>query len=161
MALCRLLLEAPDLLLLDEPTNHLDAESVLWLEQFLHRYQGAVLAVTHDRYFLDNVAEWICEVDRGSLYPTRATTPTYPETKAARLAAQGQQRRPLAKRMKKSSSNGAFVSPKARQAKNKARLATTSRWWPRLRSKKVDFTDIHISGRPAPGRRGPRRRAPA
>ena len=69
VALCRLLLEAPDLLLLDEPTNHLDAESVLWLEQFLKRYQGAVLAVTHDRYFLDNVAEWICEVDRGHLYP--------------------------------------------------------------------------------------------
>ncbi len=69
VALCRLLLEAPDLLLLDEPTNHLDAESVLWLEQFLKNYPGAVLAVTHDRYFLDNVAEWICEVDRGSLFP--------------------------------------------------------------------------------------------
>ena len=80
VALCRLLLEAPDLLLLDEPTNHPDAESVLCLEQFLHRYQGAVLAVTHDRYFLDNVAEWICEVDRGSLYPYKGNYSTYLET---------------------------------------------------------------------------------
>ena len=75
VALCKLLLEAPDLLLLDEPTNHLDAESILWLEQFLHQYKGAVIAVTHDRYFMDNVAEWICEVDRGHLYPYKATTP--------------------------------------------------------------------------------------
>ena len=81
VALCRLLLEAPDLLLLDEPTNHLDAESVLWLEQFLHTYPGAVLAVTHDRYFLDNVAEWICEVDRGSLYPYKGNYSTYLENK--------------------------------------------------------------------------------
>uniref|UniRef100_UPI00248EBF97 ATP-binding cassette domain-containing protein n=1 Tax=Senegalimassilia anaerobia TaxID=1473216 RepID=UPI00248EBF97 len=85
VALCRLLLEAPDLLLLDEPTNHLDAESVLWLEKFLHKYPGAVLAVTHDRYFLDNVAEWICEVDRGTLYPYRGNYSTYLETKAARM----------------------------------------------------------------------------
>ena len=76
VALCKLLLEAPDLLLLDEPTNHLDAESVLWLEHFLHTYEGAVLAVTHDRYFLDNVAEWICEVDRGTLYPYKGNYPT-------------------------------------------------------------------------------------
>ena len=84
VALCKLLLEAPDLLLLDEPTNHLDAESILWLEHFLHNYQGAVLAVTHDRYFLDNVAEWICEVDRGHLYPYKGNYSTYLETKAAR-----------------------------------------------------------------------------
>ena len=99
VALCRLLLEAPDLLLLDEPTNHLDAESVLWLEQFLHKYQGAVLAVTHDRYFLDNVAEWICEVDRGHLYPYKGNYTTYLETKAARLASQKQRDERLAKRL--------------------------------------------------------------
>ena len=82
VALCRLLLEAPDLLLLDEPTNHLDAESVLWLEKFLHDYPGAVMAVTHDRYFLDDVAEWICEVDRGQLYPYEGNYSTYLENKA-------------------------------------------------------------------------------
>ncbi|HJI96953.1 MAG TPA: ATP-binding cassette domain-containing protein [Collinsella intestinalis] len=90
VALCKLLLEAPDLLLLDEPTNHLDAESILWLEHFLKNYPGAVLAVTHDRYFLDHVAEWICEVDRGHLYPYKGNYSTYLETKAARAAAQGQ-----------------------------------------------------------------------
>ena len=99
VALCKLLLEAPDLLLLDEPTNHLDAESVLWLEQFLKNYQGAVLAVTHDRYFLDNVAEWICEVDRGTLYPYKGNCSTYLETKAARLESQGQQDQRRAKKM--------------------------------------------------------------
>ena len=99
VALCRLLLEAPDLLLLDEPTNHLDAESVLWLEQFLKNYPGAVLAVTHDRYFLDNVAEWICEVDRGQLFPYKGNYSTYLETKGARIAAQGQSQAKLAKRM--------------------------------------------------------------
>ena len=96
VALCRLLLEAPDLLLLDEPTNHLDAESVLWLEQFLKTYEGAVLAVTHDRYFLDNVAEWICEVDRGQLFPYKGNYSTYLETKAARIASQGQAQAKLA-----------------------------------------------------------------
>ena len=121
VALCKLLLEAPDLLLLDEPTNHLDAESVLWLEQFLHRYPGAVLAVTHDRYFLDNVAEWICEVDRGHLYPYKGNYSTYLETKAARLESQGQQQAKLAKRMK-NELEWVRSSPKARQAKNKARL---------------------------------------
>ena len=88
-----------DLLLLDEPTNHLDAESILWLEHFLHNYQGAVLAVTHDRYFLDNVAEWICEVDRGHLYPYKGNYSTYLETKAARIEAQGNRDAKLAKRM--------------------------------------------------------------
>ena len=100
VALCKLLLEAPDLLLLDEPTNHLDAESVLWLEQFLRTYPGAVLAVTHDRYFLDNVAEWICEVDRGSLFPYKGNYSTYLETKAARLEGQGQREEKLAKRLR-------------------------------------------------------------
>ena len=144
VALCRLLLEAPDLLLLDEPTNHLDAESVLWLEQFLHRYQGAVLAVTHDRYFLDNVAEWICEVDRGSLYPYKGNYSTYLETKAARMAAQGQRDVKLAKRMQ-NELEWVRSSPKARQAKNKARLENYDRMVAEAsQSKKVDFTDIHI-----------------
>ena len=100
VALCRLLLEAPELLLLDEPTNHLDAESVLWLEHFLKDYQGAVLAVTHDRYFLNNVAEWICEVDRGTLYPYRGNYSTYLETKAARLEMESKQSAKRAKRMR-------------------------------------------------------------
>ena len=144
VALCRLLLEAPDLLLLDEPTNHLDAESVLWLEQFLHRYQGAVLAVTHDRYFLDNVAEWICEVDRGSLYPYKGNYSTYLETKAARMTAQGQRDAKLAKRMQ-NELEWVRSSPKARQAKNKARLENYDRMVAEAsQSKKVDFTDIHI-----------------
>ena len=144
VALCRLLPEAPDLLLLDEPTNHLDAESVLWLEQFLHRYQGAVLAVTHDRYFLDNVAEWICEVDRGSLYPYKGNYSTYLETKAARMAAQGQRDAKLAKRMQ-NELEWVRSSPKARQAKNKARLENYDRMVAEAsQSKKVDFTDIHI-----------------
>ena len=144
VALCRLLLEAPDLLLLDEPTNHLDAESVLWLEQFLQRYQGAVLAVTHDRYFLDNVAEWICEVDRGSLYPYKGNYSTYLETKAARMAAQGQRDAKLAKRMQ-NELEWVRSSPKARQAKNKARLENYDRMVAEAsQSKKVDFTDIHI-----------------
>ena len=144
VALCKLLLEAPDLLLLDEPTNHLDAESVLWLEQFLHRYSGAVLAVTHDRYFLDNVAEWICEVDRGHLYPYKGNYSTYLETKAARLESQGQQQAKLAKRMK-NELEWVRSSPKARQAKNKARLERYEQMEAEARSaKSVDFTEITI-----------------
>lgn len=144
VALCKLLLEAPDLLLLDEPTNHLDAESVLWLEQFLHRYPGAVLAVTHDRYFLDNVAEWICEVDRGHLYPYKGNYSTYLETKAARLESHGQQQAKLAKRMK-NELEWVRSSPKARQAKNKARLERYEQMEAEARSaKSVDFTDITI-----------------
>ncbi len=144
VALCRLLLEAPDLLLLDEPTNHLDAESVLWLEQFLRTYPGAVLAVTHDRYFLDNVAEWICEVDRGHLYPYKGNYSTYLETKAARLAAQGQKDAKLAKRLE---AELAWVrsSPKARQAKSKARIERFEQMEAEARaSKKLDFADIQI-----------------
>lgn len=144
VALCKLLLEAPDLLLLDEPTNHLDAESVLWLEQFLHRYPGAVLAVTHDRYFLDNVAEWICEVDRGHLYPYKGNYSTYLETKAARLESQGQQQAKLAKRMK-NELEWVRSSPKARQAKSKARLERYEQMEAEARSaKSVDFTEITI-----------------
>lgn len=144
VALCKLLLEAPDLLLLDEPTNHLDAESVLWLERFLHTYPGAVLAVTHDRYFLDNVAEWICEVDRGHLYPYKGNYSTYLETKAARLEAQGQHDAKLAKRLKEEL-EWVRSSPKARQAKSKARLERYEQMEAEARSsKKLDFTDIQI-----------------
>ena len=151
VALCRLLLEAPDLLLLDEPTNHLDAESVLWLEQFLKNYKGAVLAVTHDRYFLDNVAEWICEVDRGQLFPYKGNYSTYLETKAARLEAQGQRDAKLAKRMK-SELEWVRSSPKARQAKNKARLERYEQMEAEARSgRKVEVSDITI---PVPPRLG-------
>ncbi len=145
VALCKLLLEAPDLLLLDEPTNHLDAESVLWLEQFLKNYPGAVLAVTHDRYFLDNVAEWICEVDRGTLYPYKGNYTTYLETKAARLAAQGQQDQKRASKMK-NELEWVRSSPKARQAKNKARLEAYERMAAEAEATKsnVDYTEINI-----------------
>ena len=144
VALCKLLLEAPDLLLLDEPTNHLDAESVLWLEHFLHTYPGAVLAVTHDRYFLDNVAEWICEVDRGHLYPYKGNYSTYLDTKAARIEAQGQRDERLAKRMR-AELDWVRSSPKARQAKNKARLARYEEMEAEARaSQKLDWTDIRI-----------------
>lgn len=144
VALCKLLLEAPDLLLLDEPTNHLDAESILWLEHFLRNYQGAVLAVTHDRYFLDNVAEWICEVDRGHLYPYKGNYSTYLETKAARIEAQGNRDAKLAKRME-AELEWVRSSPKARQAKNKARLARYEEMEAEARaSQKLDWTDIRI-----------------
>ena len=144
VALCKLLLEAPDLLLLDEPTNHLDAESVLWLEHFLKNYPGAVLAVTHDRYFLDNVAEWICEVDRGHLYPYKGNYSTYLETKAARIEAQGNRDAKLAKRME-AELEWVRSSPKARQAKNKARLARYEEMEAEARaSQKLDWTDIRI-----------------
>ena len=144
VALCRLLLEAPDLLLLDEPTNHLDAESVLWLEHFLHGYQGAVLAVTHDRYFLDNVAEWICEVDRGHLYPYKGNYSTYLETKAARMKAEGQKEAKLAKRLE-DELEWVRSGAKARQAKSRARLERYEQMEAEARTfKKVDYTDIHI-----------------
>ena len=144
VALCRLLLEAPDLLLLDEPTNHLDAESVLWLEQFLKNYPGAVLAVTHDRYFLDHVAEWICEVDRGQLFPYKGNYSTYLETKAARMAAQGQAQAKLAKRMEREL-EWVRSSPKARQAKSKARLANYDAMVAEAgKAKKLDFAEIQI-----------------
>ncbi|MCI9260942.1 energy-dependent translational throttle protein EttA [uncultured Adlercreutzia sp.] len=144
VALCRLLLEAPDLLLLDEPTNHLDAESVLWLEQFLKNYPGAVLAVTHDRYFLDHVAEWICEVDRGQLFPYKGNYSTYLETKAARIAAQGQAQAKLAKRMEREL-EWVRSSPKARQAKSKARLANYDAMVAEAgKAKKLDFAEIQI-----------------
>ena len=151
VALCRLLLEAPDLLLLDEPTNHLDAESVLWLEKFLHKYPGAVLAVTHDRYFLDNVAEWICEVDRGSLYPYKGNYSTYLETKAARMAGQKQRDEKLQKRLA-SELEWVRSSPKARQAKSRARLERYDQMAAEAaQSKKLDFTEIQIPTGPRLG----------
>ena len=151
VALCRLLLEAPDLLLLDEPTNHLDAESILWLEQFLHQYKGAVIAVTHDRYFMDNVAEWICEVDRGHLYPYKGNYSTYLETKAKRLEIQGAKDAKLAKRLK-NELDWVRSSPKARQAKNKARLERYDQMENEARNnKKLDFSEIQIPAGPRLG----------
>ena len=151
VALCKLLLEAPDLLLLDEPTNHLDAESILWLEQFLHQYKGAVIAVTHDRYFMDNVAEWICEVDRGHLYPYKGNYSTYLETKAARMAAQGQAQAKLARRMEREL-EWVRSSPKARQAKSKARLANYDAMVAEAgKAKKLDFAEIQIPAGPRLG----------
>lgn len=151
VALCRLLLEQPDLLLLDEPTNHLDAESVLWLEQHLKTYPGAVLAVTHDRYFLDHAAEWICEVDRGQLFPYKGNYSTYLETKAARMAAQGQAQAKLARRMELEL-EWVRSSPKARQAKSKARLANYDAMVAEAgKAKKLDFAEIQIPAGPRLG----------
>lgn len=151
VALCRLLLEQPDLLLLDEPTNHLDAESVLWLEQHLKTYPGAVLAVTHDRYFLDHAAEWICEVDRGQLFPYKGNYSTYLETKAARMAVQGQAQAKLAKRMEREL-EWVRSSPKARQAKSKARLANYDAMVAEAgKAKKLDFAEIQIPAGPRLG----------
>ncbi len=121
VALCKLLLQQPDLLLLDEPTNHLDAESVNWLEGHLKAYPGAVLAVTHDRYFLDNVAQWICEVDRGKLHPYEGNYSTYLDTKRQRLQIEGKKDAKRAKILEKEL-EWVRSSPKARQAKSKARL---------------------------------------
>ena len=155
VALCKLLLEAPDLLLLDEPTNHLDAESVLWLEQFLQHYPGAVLAVTHDRYFLDNVAEWICEVDRGHLYPYKGNYSTYLETKAARLAAQGQRDAKLAKRMALRTRVGAIQPQGAPGEEQGTSSSATSRWRPRrARAQKLDCDGYPAFPCAAPGREG-------
>ncbi len=151
VALCRLLLEQPDLLLLDEPTNHLDAESVLWLEQHLKTYPGAVLAVTHDRYFLDHAAEWICEVNRGQLFPYKGNYSTYLETKAARMAAQGQAQAKLARRMEREL-EWVRSSPKARQAKSKARLANYDAMVAEAgKAKKLDFAEIQIPAGPRLG----------
>src|ERR671933_2396871 len=120
VALCKLLLEAPDLLLLDEPTNHLDAESVQWLEQFLEKYEGTVLAVTHDRYFLDNVAGWILELDRGRCYPYEGNYSTYLEKKAERLAVQGRKDAKLKRRLSEEL-EWVRSNAKASQTKSKAR----------------------------------------
>lgn len=144
VALCKLLLSKPDLLLLDEPTNHLDAESVQWLEQHLASYPGAILAVTHDRYFLDNVAEWILELDRGRAYPYEGNYSTYLEKKAERLAVQGRKDAKLQKRL---TEELAWVrsGAKARQAKSKARLQRYEEMAAEAeKTRKLDFEEIQI-----------------
>ena len=151
VALCKLLIEAPDLLLLDEPTNHLDAESVLWLEKHLASYPGAVIAVTHDRYFLDHVAQWIAEVDRGHLYPYEGNYSTYLETKEKRLSVQGQKDAKLAKRLKEEL-EWVRSNAKGRQAKSKARLARYEEMAAEAeRTRKLDFEEIQIPPGPRLG----------
>jgi len=151
VALCKLLLEQPDLLLLDEPTNHLDAESVLWLEQHLSKYPGAVIAVTHDRYFLDHVAEWIAEVDRGRLYPYEGNYSTYLEKKAARLDVQGKKDAKLQKRLREEL-EWVRSSAKGRQTKSKARLARYEEMAAEAeRTRKLDFEEIQIPPGPRLG----------
>jgi ATP-binding cassette ChvD family protein len=151
VALCKLLLSKPDLLLLDEPTNHLDAESVLWLEQHLASYPGAILAVTHDRYFLDNVAGWILEVDRGHFFPYEGNYSTYLEKKAERIAVQGRKDAKLRKRLE---SELAWVrsGAKARQAKSKARLDRYEEMAAEAdKHRKLDFEEIQIPPGPRLG----------
>lgn len=151
VALCKLLLQKPDLLLLDEPTNHLDAESVLWLEQHLAAYHGAVLAVTHDRYFLDHVAEWICEVDRGRLYPYEGNYSTYLDTKAKRMEVQGKKDAKQAKRLKEEL-DWVRSNAKGRQAKSKARLARYEEMASEAeKTRKLDFEEIQIPPGPRLG----------
>lgn len=151
VALCKLLLEQPDLLLLDEPTNHLDAESVNWLEGHLKNYPGAVLCITHDRYFLDNVVGWICEVDRGRLYPYEGNYSTYLETKRQRLKIEGQKDAKRAKILEKEL-EWVRSSPKARQAKNKARLARYEELAAEAeRARKIDTSEINIPPGPRLG----------
>ncbi|MFX4271541.1 energy-dependent translational throttle protein EttA [Propionibacteriaceae bacterium Y1685] len=151
VAMCKLLLQKPDLLLLDEPTNHLDAESVHWLEGHLKSYPGAVLAVTHDRYFLDNVAEWICEIDRGRLHPYEGNYSTYLDTKRSRLQVEGQKDAKRAKILEKEL-EWVRSSPKARQAKNKARLARYEEMAAEAeRNRKIDTSEINIPPGPRLG----------
>ncbi len=151
VALAKLLLQKPDLLLLDEPTNHLDAESVLWLEQHLQKYPGAVIAITHDRYFLDNVAEWIAEVDRGRLYPYEGNYSTYLAKKAERLEVQGKKDAKLAKRLAEEL-EWVRSNAKGRQAKSKARLARYEEMAAEAeRTRKLDFEEIQIPPGPRLG----------
>ena len=151
VALCKLLLQKPDLLLLDEPTNHLDAESVQWLEQHLEKYEGTVVAVTHDRYFLDNVAEWILELDRGRAYPYEGNYSTYLEMKAARLKVEGQKD---IKRQKRLADELLWVrsNAKARQTKSKSRLARYEEMASEAeKTRKLDFEEIQIPPGPRLG----------
>ncbi|MGB8650451.1 MAG: energy-dependent translational throttle protein EttA [Mycobacteriales bacterium] len=151
VALCKLLLEAPDLLLLDEPTNHLDAESVEWLENHLSRYQGAVLAVTHDRYFLDNVAQWILELDRGRAYPYEGNYSTYLEKKRERLEVQGKKDAKLARRLK-DELDWVRQNAKGRQTKSKSRLARYEEMAAEAeKTRKLDFEEIQIPAGPRLG----------
>ncbi len=151
VALCALLLSQPDLLLLDEPTNHLDAESVQWLEQHLEKYPGTVIAITHDRYFLDNVAQWILELDRGRAYPYEGNYSTYLETKSARLKVEGQKDVKLRKRLE-DELEWVRSSPKARQAKSKSRLARYEEMAAEAdRTRKLDMDEIQIPPGPRLG----------
>ena len=151
VALCKLLLEAPDLLLLDEPTNHLDAESVQWLEQHLAKYPGAVLAVTHDRYFLDNVAQWILEIDRGHTYPYEGNYSTYLEKKAARLEVQGKKDQKLQKRLL-GELDWVRQNAKGRQTKSRSRLARYEEMAAEAeKTRKLDFEEIQIPPGPRLG----------
>jgi ATP-binding cassette ChvD family protein len=151
VALCKLLLEQPDLLLLDEPTNHLDAESVQWLEQHLAKYPGTVIGITHDRYFLDNVAQWILELDRGHAYPYEGNYSTYLEKKAARLAVQGRKDAKLQKRLT-DELEWVRSNPKARQAKSKARLQRYDEMAAEAeKTRKLDFEEIQIPPGPRLG----------
>ena len=151
VALCKLLLEAPDLLLLDEPTNHLDAESVLWLEKHLAGYAGAVLAVTHDRYFLDNVAEWILELDRGRAFPYEGNYSTYLEKKQERLAVQGKKDAKLSKRLKEEL-EWVRQNAKGRQTKSKSRLARYEEMAAEAeKTRRLDFEEIQIPAGPRLG----------
>jgi len=151
VALCRLLLSQPDLLLLDEPTNHLDAESVQWLEQHLARYPGTVVAVTHDRYFLDNVAGWILELDRGHAYPYEGNYSTYLETKAARLKVEGQRDAKVRRRLEQEL-EWVRSSPRARQARSRARLDRYEQMAAAAASRaKLDFEEIQIPPGPRLG----------
>ena len=151
VALCKLLLSQPDLLLLDEPTNHLDAESVQWLEQHLEKYPGTVVAVTHDRYFLDNVAGWILELDRGRAYPYEGNYSTYLETKAARLKVEGQKDVKKRKRLE-DELEWVRSSPRARQAKSRARLQRYEEMAAEAdRNRKLDFEEIQIPPGPRLG----------
>ena len=151
VALCKLLLQAPDLLLLDEPTNHLDAESVLWLEQHLSKYPGTVVAITHDRYFLDNVAEWILELDRGRAYPYEGNYTTYLETKSARLKVEGQKDAKRAKRLAEEL-DWVRQNAKGRQTKSKARLARYEEMAAEAdKMRKLDFEEIQIPPGPRLG----------
>ncbi|NBN91580.1 MAG: energy-dependent translational throttle protein EttA [Actinobacteria bacterium] len=144
VALCKLLLQKPDLLLLDEPTNHLDAESVLWLEQFLSKYEGTVVAITHDRYFLDNVAQWILELDRGRAYPYEGNYSTFLETKAARLKVEGQKDAKRAKRLAEEL-DWVRQNAKGRQVKSKSRLARYEEMAAEAeKARKLDFEEIQI-----------------
>ncbi len=151
VALCKLLLQKPDLLLLDEPTNHLDAESVLWLEQHLSKYEGTVVAITHDRYFLDNVAQWILELDRGRAYPYEGNYTTYLETKEARMKVEGQKDVKRAKRLKEEL-EWVRMNAKGRQVKSKARLSRYEEMAAEAdKTRKLDFEEIQIPPGPRLG----------
>ena len=151
VALCKLLLQKPDLLLLDEPTNHLDAESVLWLEQHLSKYEGTVVAITHDRYFLDNVAQWILELDRGRAYPYEGNYTTYLETKEARMKVEGQKDVKRAKRLKEEL-EWVRMNAKGRQVKSKARLTRYEEMAAEAdKTRKLDFEEIQIPPGPRLG----------